>query len=358
PITIGETTTGKEVATGLTNTDYNYWSTEDSNTYVFNADDKCWKANNTVTIDKDYTLKLITNYTNDYNLVLFCYNTFTNYGNVIIDNYGVLGLNNNDYTSTNNGTIDIINGVLGLWNSAILNNKGTITLKGSSYIDINYSSTLTNKGTIDISNITDLSKWYNEDDTFTLKGGSTFILPKSILDSDKKIGSYYTFNPITLSDSSNKVNIKGPYYPYVDSSNNILCNLTFESIQSVTGFTFTGNTSNVSFIPIGDKYTLSDIASNTNVNTTDNTLSLPQEGIDNIINTDTTINFNIKISKGKNVTITGSKPLYINSNINVYGRVILNIPVKGNGSITIHPGGSYRSSKPIGIKVINKGGSV
>ncbi|MBQ8651485.1 MAG: hypothetical protein IJ481_03075, partial [Alphaproteobacteria bacterium] len=88
------------------------------------------------------------------------------------------------------------------------------------------------------------------------------------------------------------------------------------------------------------------------------TLSLPQEGIDNIINTDTTIKFNINIDSGKNVTITGSKPLCINSNINVYGRVILNIPVKGKGSITIHPGGSYRSSKPIGIKVINKGGSV
>ena len=80
--------------------------------------------------------------------------------------------------------------------------------------------------------------------------------------------------------------------------------------------------------------------------------------IDNIINTDTTINFNITILKGKNVTITGSKPLYINSNINVYGRVIFNTPVKGKGSITIYSGGSYRSSKPIGIKVINKGGKI
>ena len=87
-------------------------------------------------------------------------------------------------------------------------------------------------------------------------------------------------------------------------------------------------------------------------------LSLPQDGIDNIINTDSTVNFNISISKGKNVTITGSKPLYIDSNIKVYGRVIFNTPVKGKGSITIYPGGSYRSSKPIGIKVINKGGSI
>ncbi|MBQ8651249.1 MAG: hypothetical protein IJ481_01835, partial [Alphaproteobacteria bacterium] len=116
-----------------------------------------WEANNTVTIDKDYTLKLITNYTSVYCFVLDCYNTFTNNGNVIIDNYGILGLNNN-YTS-NNGTININNGALELWNRAKLNNKGTITLKGSSYIDINYSSTLTNKGTIDISNITDLSNW-------------------------------------------------------------------------------------------------------------------------------------------------------------------------------------------------------
>ncbi|MBQ8651415.1 MAG: hypothetical protein IJ481_02715, partial [Alphaproteobacteria bacterium] len=117
------------------------------------------------------------------------------------------------------------------------------------------------------------------------------------------------------------------------------------------GFTFKGNTSNVSFIPT-DKYTLSNIASNSSVNTKGNTLSLPQEGID------TTINFNIKISKGKKVTITGSKPLYIDSNINVYGRVIFNTPVKGKGSITIYPGGSYRCSKPIGIKVINKGGKI
>ena len=37
---------------------------------MFNRDkdnnDTYWIANNTVTIDKDYTLKLITNYTNDY----------------------------------------------------------------------------------------------------------------------------------------------------------------------------------------------------------------------------------------------------------------------------------------------------
>ncbi len=100
-----------------------------------------------------------------------------------------------------------------------------------------------------------------------------------------------------------------------------------------------------------------DIA-NTEYNSNTYTLSLPQEGIDNIINTDNVINFNINILKGKNVTITGSKPLYIDSNINVYGRVIFNTPVKGKGSINIYPGGSYRSSKPIGIKVINKGGKI
>ncbi|MBQ8651131.1 MAG: hypothetical protein IJ481_01225, partial [Alphaproteobacteria bacterium] len=177
PITIGSTPSVP------TETDYNYWSTTEDNTYVFNTSsknsNKYWIANNTVTINNGYTLKLTTNYTNDYYYyVLFCYNTFTNYGNVIIDNYGILGLNNN-YTSNNYGTIDIINGVLGLYNSATLNNTRTITLKGSSVIDIDSSSTLTNKGTIDISNITNLSKWCSSG-IFTLEGGSTFILPKSI----------------------------------------------------------------------------------------------------------------------------------------------------------------------------------
>ncbi|MBQ8651184.1 MAG: hypothetical protein IJ481_01505, partial [Alphaproteobacteria bacterium] len=135
---------------------------------------------------------------------------------------------------------------------------------------------------------------------------------------------------------------------------------SLDDIINKTGFTFSeDNRDNVSFIPT-DKYTLSDILTidSGKYNDSKYTLSLPQEDIDNIINTDTTIKFNINIDSGKNVTITGSKPLYINSNINVYGRVILNIPVKGNGSITIHPGGSYRCSKPIGIKVINKGGKI
>ncbi|MBQ8650989.1 MAG: hypothetical protein IJ481_00475, partial [Alphaproteobacteria bacterium] len=110
PIKIGNYKgSNTKVATDLTNTDYNYW--KDSNTYVFNATGIYWKTT-TVTIDEDYTLKLITNYTNDYYYyVLYCKNTFTNNGNVIIDNYSALGLNNN-YTSNNYGTIDIINGVL------------------------------------------------------------------------------------------------------------------------------------------------------------------------------------------------------------------------------------------------------
>ncbi|MBQ8651354.1 MAG: hypothetical protein IJ481_02385, partial [Alphaproteobacteria bacterium] len=138
-----------------TETGYNYWL--DGKTYVFN--NKHWIANKPVTIDKDYTLKLITTgYTGD-ELALYCNNTFTNNGNVIIDNYGGLELNKK-YTSTNNGIIDIINGGLGLYWSAILNNTGTIKFKGPSRIDIYSNTTLTNTGTIDISNITDLSKWY------------------------------------------------------------------------------------------------------------------------------------------------------------------------------------------------------
>ena len=122
PITIGKTTTGKAVATGLTNTTYyNYW--EDSNTYVFNRSSnnggKNWIANKPVTIDEDYTLKLIkTGYT-DYKSVLYCDNTFANDGNVIIDNYGGLLIDYDNKTtidtSTNNGTIKINNGRLVLY---------------------------------------------------------------------------------------------------------------------------------------------------------------------------------------------------------------------------------------------------
>ncbi|MBQ8651003.1 MAG: hypothetical protein IJ481_00545, partial [Alphaproteobacteria bacterium] len=64
------------------------------------------------------------------------------------------------------------------------------------------------------------------------------------------------------------------------TSNNITLYKMYTSLDDIinkTGFTFSeDNRDNVSFIPT-DKYTLSDIASNTNVNTTDNTLSLPQE---------------------------------------------------------------------------------
>ncbi|MBQ8651524.1 MAG: hypothetical protein IJ481_03295, partial [Alphaproteobacteria bacterium] len=254
-ITIGNyVDSDTKVVTGLTNTpNYNYWSTEEDNTYVFNRgsnnDDIYWKTT-TVTIDEDYTLKLITNYTNGYYYVLYCDNTFTNNGNVIIDNYGGLAIDYNNNTtidtSINNGTININNGELTLCNGAILNNTGTITLTGSSFIYI-YNSTLSNKGTIDISNITDLSRWYN-DGTFTLKGGSTFILPKSI--STNKIGSTgNTFKPITLNGTNdNPVNIVIPKgCEYIKDTDNNNKYALFEAIKEETGFTFNGNKNNVKF---------------------------------------------------------------------------------------------------------------
>ncbi|MBQ8650974.1 MAG: hypothetical protein IJ481_00400 [Alphaproteobacteria bacterium] len=240
PMTIGSTPSVP------TETDYNYWSTEaeEDNTYVFNrSSNTWWKANNTVTINSGYKLKLITaGYNYCYDLVLYCNNTFTNDGNVIIDNYGGLDLND---TSTNTGAIYINNnGRLGLWNSAKLNNTGTITLKDNSYIYI-YKSTLTNTGTIDISNITDLSEWYNEG-TFKLEGGSIFILPKSIT---RKVNTSIWNKPITLNGSSNKpVNIvipKGCAY-ITDISNNNKEEL-FNAIQGATGFTFNGERDNVKF---------------------------------------------------------------------------------------------------------------
>ncbi|MBQ8650910.1 MAG: hypothetical protein IJ481_00045, partial [Alphaproteobacteria bacterium] len=76
--------------------------------------------------------------------------------------------------------------------------------------------------TIDISNITDLSSWINNS-AFKLEGGSTFILPKSILEDSKKINTSMWKKPITLSDSSNKVNIVVPkdckYITDIDNNN-------------------------------------------------------------------------------------------------------------------------------------------
>ena len=190
---------------------------------MFNATGIYWKANEPVTIDNGYTLKLINNYGM---YTLYCNNTFTNDGKVIIDNYGALGLN---YTSINTGTIDIINGYLGLYGNAILNNTGTITLTDSSYIYI-YSATLTNTDTIDISNITDLSEWYNNG-TFKLEGGSTFILPKSITN---KINTSNWKKPITLSGTKdNPVIFKTPY-TITTPSNNITLSKMYNSLTDIT----------------------------------------------------------------------------------------------------------------------------
>ncbi|MBQ8651516.1 MAG: hypothetical protein IJ481_03250 [Alphaproteobacteria bacterium] len=260
PIAIGNYKgSNTKVATGLTNTDYNYWL--DGKTYVFNTKSSNnnigWVAYKTVTIDKDYTLKLTTDCADMYYYALYCLKTFTNNGNVTIDNYATLDIDYYDTTtrnpirdSNNNGTINVNKGYLGLYWRATLNNKGTITFKDSSYIVISDNSTLSNKGTIDISNITDLSEWYNEDDTFTLKGGSTFILPKSILGDNNKIGSTgNTFKPITLSGTKdNPVNIVIPkgceYIKDIDNNNK---DALFKAIQETTGFTFGENKNNVKF---------------------------------------------------------------------------------------------------------------
>ena len=203
---------------------------------------KYWMTNKPVTINKDYTLKLIATGYTSYNYALNCYNTFTNNGNVIIDNYSALGLRNN---ISNNGTMDINNGGLGLYGNATLNNTGTITFKGSSSIYIASNATLTNTstGTIDISNITDLSGCGNKG-TFTLKGGSTFILPKSI-----SIPNSNNFK-ITLNGTDNKpVNIVIPksckYIKYIYNNNNDV--LLFNLIKIATGLIFNGERENVNF---------------------------------------------------------------------------------------------------------------
>ena len=245
PITIGSTPSVP------TETGYNYW--ENSNTYVFNTSSNnnytYWKPKGTVTVDEGYTLKLLTDY-NSYYYVLDCNNIFTNNGNVIIDNYGALSIDYNNTTisdSINNGTIYIITGKLGLYWSATLNNKGTITFKDSSYIVISDSSTLTNTGTIDISNITDLSEWGNNYGTFKLEGGSTFILPKSI--PTNKINTSWRINPIILNGTDNNpVNIVIPKdCEYIKNIDNNKKEDLFEAIEDATGFTFSEDKDNVKF---------------------------------------------------------------------------------------------------------------
>ena len=330
PITIGSTPSVPAETT------YNYWSTTEDNTYVFyrdiyNHNKTHWKANSTVTINPGYTLKLIaTGYTR-YNYALRCWNTFTNNGNVIIDNFSNLNLSK-PYTSKNNSTIDIINGQLGLMLSATLNNTGTIKLTDSSRIHI-YSSILTNIGTIDISNITDLSEWYNIG-TFKLEEGSTFILPKSKLGDRKKIGYYrnFSFNPITLNGTTDKPVIF-KYYThesYIDNNSIKIQPIsgaeTYTSLTDIinkTGFTFTGNTSNVSFIPI-DKYTLSDILTidSGKYNDCKYTLDISQLGIIPTIDSSTisTIDTKLIIPRGYTLTVNGG---YVRSNIRLKGGKIV-----------------------------------
>ncbi|MBQ8651304.1 MAG: hypothetical protein IJ481_02125, partial [Alphaproteobacteria bacterium] len=312
PITIGSSTKDTKVATDLENkTDYNYWSTEEDKTYVFNSNrGKHEIAKNTVTIDEDYTLKLITTGYTSNPIVLYCLNTFTNNGNVTIDNYGELGLNKK-CTSNNNGTIDINKGKLGLYDNATLNNNtnGTITLKGSSHIYTYTDGTLTNKGTIILKDysciyirnsainntgtitfkdsscidiysystlnntgtirLTDSRYIHISDSTlsnkgtidisnitnlsywfnygkFTLEEGSTFILPKSIT---KKINTYYWKKPITLNGTDNKpVNIVIPKdCEYIKNIDNNNKYALFKLIKEETGFTFNGKKGSVKF---------------------------------------------------------------------------------------------------------------
>ncbi|MBQ8651402.1 MAG: hypothetical protein IJ481_02645, partial [Alphaproteobacteria bacterium] len=114
------------------------------------------------------------------------------------------------------------------------------------------SNNLTNTGTgtIDISNITDLSKWINRG-AFTLEGGSTFILPKSI--PTKKINTSIWINPIILNGTDdNPVNIVIPKdCEYIEDITNIDTPLEklklFTLIKEATGFTFGENKNNVKF---------------------------------------------------------------------------------------------------------------
>ncbi|MBQ8651549.1 MAG: hypothetical protein IJ481_03420, partial [Alphaproteobacteria bacterium] len=164
--------------------------------------------------------------------------------------------------------------------------------------------------------ITNISYWYNYDGTFTLEGGSTFILPKSI-----PIPNSNNFN-ITLSGTG--ISIKGNSNirrsPYLEGSN-IIAGYK-ESIEDYTGFIFDGwNENNVTVKDCNTaKYTLSDIASNSSVNTTGNTLSLPQEGIDPKFDKDSTVRYILDIKSDISIN---SRVSFNNTTIRLNGGKIV-----------------------------------
>ncbi|MBQ8651221.1 MAG: hypothetical protein IJ481_01690 [Alphaproteobacteria bacterium] len=232
-ITIGETTTGKEVATDLENkANYNYWSTEKDNTYVvYNP-----SSNNNNTSSNNNNNGLISNGIGP--LILEDTSHIIFHGGTITNNTGPITLTGTR-TFKNNAYI-LVN-----YNNT-LTNKGTIILQDSSFIYI-ISNNLTNTGTgtIDISNITDLSKWINRG-AFTLEGGSTFILPKSIT---KKINTSIWINPIILNGTDdNPVNIVIPKgCKYINDIDNNNKDALFSIIQEETGLIFNGDKNNVKF---------------------------------------------------------------------------------------------------------------
>ena len=166
--------------------------------------------------------------------------TLNNTGTITVKDSGRMMFDTNT-TLTNTGDITVKDsGRMMFDTNTTQTNTGTITLKDSSYIHI-YKSTLNNTGTIDISNITDLSYWSNAG-TFKLEGGSTFVLPKSIHTTNSN-----NFNITLNGTKDNPVNIVIPKYCEYITDINKTTEYLFNAIEEATGLTFDGNKDNVKF---------------------------------------------------------------------------------------------------------------
>ncbi len=200
--------------------------------------------------------------------------------------------NNNNYLKIKKPTI------IDTDSSKLLNDY-RLNLKENSYIHIHDSSTLINNLIFDISEITDFSKWHNENSTIHLQKNSYILLPTTNFQDSKKINTLNWKTPIQLyGQKQEPVTFISPY-TVTTSENQITVNMKYKSLKDIknqTGLTFIGNTENVAFLPTRDLYSITDIAKldNGKYNDPKYTLTLPHEGIIPIITDDTPTYFKIK----------------------------------------------------------------
>ncbi|MBQ8651124.1 MAG: hypothetical protein IJ481_01185, partial [Alphaproteobacteria bacterium] len=133
---------------------------------------------------------------------------------------------------------------------------------------------------------------------------------------------------------------------------------TYTSLTDIinkTGFTFTGNTSNVSFIPTGDKYTLSDILTidSGKYNDCKYILDISQLGIIPTIDSSTISTINTKLIIPGRYTFTVTGNIKVNSIWDVKGTINSNNNITyTKGSSSNVKGGNIRSN------IRTKGGKI